>query len=103
MRTIIDICDRCKKTNENDVDLKLKTVGIGVKEVANYYYLHPALYYRDNKKREMDMCESCRIELCIEPIKKDNPALPAKVTPSLEDIVREIMRDEIKAATGARI
>ena len=72
--------------------MKLETVAIGVKRVK-YGSYETGYDLTDHQLREKDMCKKCREELGIyNP--KPKPEV-AQSYPSLEDIIREIVREEI--------
>jgi hypothetical protein len=60
----------------------------------------PHLSYAD-KDRKL-WCRRCCEEMGILPRPKPREGDPPFVPPSFEDLVREIAREEIEAATGAR-
>jgi hypothetical protein len=87
-------CDSCGKESTDKDKLDLAIVAIGVKR--DYYGSFDAQTFSllDNAKREKEMCKICRIKLGILPpgMKKEEVQTPV---PTLEDMIREIIRDEI--------
>lgn len=82
------MCDRCKM-NSNDVsDLNLEEVAIcfGTYHATSYAPLHRA-----------EWCRACRNEVGIIALSK-KPADPAITPSTLEELVREIIREEIDNA-----
>ncbi len=82
-------CDVCgKETTRED----LETVGIGIKKPGSYSY--PSLNYYDAQQREKDMCKECRKTFGIDSVEK-KPNVPEPTYPTLEDMIREIVHQEI--------
>ena len=82
-------CDNCG--SESKGSRHTRTVGIYVGSID----------YSDFRKSE-DWCEACIKKAgCVPPTrpKKEDPAPPP--APSLEDMIREVMRQEIQNLTGA--
>lgn len=81
-------CDRCKKEGEN---ISLTIVALGIKSTIYGYYNNE--FNLTGYKKEIGVCDECLIALGI----KQTPKTPAPSTqPSLEDIIRDIMREEIE-------
>jgi hypothetical protein len=87
MRTTTYKCDRCERTStvEREIDLKRVEVGVG----------H---YYSDYSRRGYkEWCRTCRIETGIEQPDVKLPEInPIDPLPTLEDLIREIVREEIQ-------
>ena len=88
MRKTILTCDRCKKEVE-----KLEEVGAGRRVKS----------YGDDSRERMEVCQvlaewclECCIEMGIAAPCKESPAIPIRPPPTLEDMVREIIREEIE-------
>jgi hypothetical protein len=99
--TTIYKCDRCGAESVNKDELKIEGIAVGIK---GYNYTSNRYEVIDPICREKDMCLKCRKELGFaEPkIEKDGSVNLAQY-PTLEEMLREIMREEIEAATGAHI
>lgn len=94
--TVIYKCDRCGKESTNEKEIDLAIVGIGVKREKYSSYPEHNYDLADHCNRETEMCGACRIELGILPPKKrSDGGMVAPVPPSLEDVIREIIREEI--------
>lgn len=96
MKTEIHECDRCHKkatTPEEKEKLALGSIKLGF-ETAYYSTSQLISIYVPNQKWEREWCRACRTELGIleDKVKHDTPA---ENIPSLEDMVREIVRQEI--------
>lgn len=88
-------CDRCGKESTNADELNLMLVAVGVKKERYSSYYGREYDLHDWSNRQMEMCRSCREQLGLhdtEHVKKDEPV---SVAPSLEDMIREICREEI--------
>ena len=93
MKTTIYKCDRCGAQSTDLSILKLEIIAIGVKNV-NYDRYHPGYDLYDAILREKEMCLRCREELGIYNA-KPKEVVPESY-PSLEDMIREIIRDETR-------
>lgn len=95
MKTTIYECDRCHKkaTTKEEIELlALGTVSVGFK-IGGGSYSSPEVYAA-YQIWEKEMCRACRAEIgCLEDKKKEYKQAPDN-TPSLEDMVREIVRQE---------
>lgn len=92
MKTITYKCDRCGRENTVDSrtterELNLETIRVGT---GQYGY--------DNAHRGgKEWCWKCRIEVGIdEPTKRMPEAVPLDPLPTLEDMIRELVREEIQ-------
>ena len=88
MRKTILTCDRCKKEVETLVE-----VGAGRRVKS----------YGDDSRERMEVCQflaewclECCIEMGITKPGKESLTLPFQPPPTLEDMVREIIREEIE-------
>ncbi len=92
-------CDRCGAESTDRYELDIQSVVVGI---MNYDYGSNDYRVFDRLNRGKDMCRKCREEFGLAPTerKKDEPE---KTYPTLEEMFREIMREEIQAATGAHI
>lgn len=87
MRTVILKCDRCGATAENDTTF-LKHVAVGV----NWRYGFQAA----DRKLEAEWCHECLIKTGLRrPQNEAEEKIAPPAPPTLEDIVRDIVRDEI--------
>ena len=88
MRKTILTCDRCKKEVETLVE-----VGAGRRVKS----------YGDDSRERMEVCQflaewclECCIEMGITKPWKESPAQPIQPPSTLEDMIREIIREEIE-------
>ena len=96
-QTITYKCDRCGKESIDKDELNLRIVGIGIKVDKYSSYQDRSYDLKDYYNREKEMCEGCRRELgIIEPMKKATGGLIMPVPPTLEEVIREIVRSEIE-------
>lgn len=87
-------CDRCKSESLDQNELDLAVVAIGVAKYSHNSY-GPAMFFtQDDLNRKMDLCITCRKELGIDYNRKVVPAPEVKY-PTLEDLIREYIREEI--------
>ncbi len=98
MRREIWVCDRCQasaETKEEINELGLGDVVLGFERVG-HYGIFPSSVYAPNQKWRKSWCRKCRTELGIleEKIKQCTP--PEEV-PSIESVIREIVREELSA------
>ena len=81
-------CDRCKESVSGEDTLKLFRIFVG--------YGH---YFDDARKRatgQVEGCEKCRIETGLQGPDKNQPEIiPQEPTLTLEDLIREIVREEV--------
>jgi hypothetical protein len=79
-------CDRCKKSSTVYIDLNLETVSIVFRRWTSYSPLHTA-----------EWCLACRNEVGIIalPQKEGDPVV---IPATLEELVREIIKEEIDNA-----
>ena len=89
MRQVILTCDRCKKV----VD-KLEEVGAGKRSVSSSY--HGGGTTCNVYQLWAEWCIDCCVEMHIIEPNKNSEAKPVQPPPTLEDIVREIVREEIQ-------
>ena len=87
MRTVTLKCDRCGATAENDKNF-LKQVAVGV----NWGYGFQAA----DRKLEAEWCRECLIKAGLHsPQNEADEKIAPLVPPTLEDLVRDIVRDEM--------
>jgi len=87
MRTVTLKCDRCGATAENDKNF-LKHVAVGV----NWGYGFQAA----DRKLEAEWCRECLIKAGLHsPQNEADEKIAPLVPPTLEDLVRDIVRDEM--------
>jgi len=95
----IVVCDRCKKTAESPEERKaldLHEVILGTsRRYRSQYETGGVQTYAETPEWNKDWCLACRIEtglaVVMERKNGDNPV----AVPTLEDMVREIVRDEL--------
>ena len=90
-------CDKCGKENTDPNELKLTTIGVGTKSIiytSNYRESEFDLY--DPLRREMEICPDCLSNLGFIRREKTDPKKVEIPYPTLEDVVREIIREEIQ-------
>lgn len=96
MKQYTSTCDRCKKTatseNSGEDKLKLHEVGVGIYQPQSY-----SQYRFIGKAKEW--CEACCIEVGI--LAPNSPNSEVPVPPTIEDVLRNMVREEIQDATGA--
>jgi hypothetical protein len=89
--TTIIKCDRCGKQCDNG---SMFTVNIIVYKGANSTYIGHCEFSQDHA----DWCEECCVAMHIHPTPKEQTPTPV---PTLEDMVRQIVQEEIDNASGA--
>jgi len=89
-------CDKCGAEDTDNRGVDLKFVGIGIKNDNYSSYLERSFNLQDAQRRGMEMCKKCRLELGIEPTATPETD-PPETYPSLEDMIREIVREEISS------
>jgi len=90
MRKTILTCDRCKK----EVD-KLSEVGAGIRshQYSSYGITGDAYVVH---QLGAEWCLDCCIEMGIAKPCKESSAQPIQPSPTLEDMIREIIREELE-------
>ena len=90
-------CDKCKKESTNSDELKLTTIGIGIKsETYGSSYREKEFHLYDPLRREMEICPDCLSNLGFVRIEKTGLGEVKAPYPTLENMVREIIREEIQ-------
>ena len=88
VRTVIFKCDRCGATAEDDKNF-LKRVAVGV----NWGYGFQAA----DRKLEAEWCRECLIKAGLHsPQNEADEKIAPPVPPTLEDLIRDIVREEIE-------
>jgi hypothetical protein len=87
LRTTTFKCDRCGAESVGDDTIDLLRVAVGVGQ-----------YFSDYSQRDSsEWCRKCRIETGIEQPNKNTPEIiPIDPLPTLEEMVRAIVREEIQ-------
>lgn len=91
-------CDRCGQSGaylENgEKPFKINTIRLAIVETGRYSYT-----LKDDAGRIADWCEDCCIRTgLMRPTKHTvNPPPPSVPEPTLEDMVRDIVRDELSS------
>jgi len=97
-------CDKCKEESINSEDLKLTTIGVGVKSTAyGSSYREKEFHLYDPLRREMEICPDCLSNLGFVRREKIDPEKVEVQYPTLEDMIREIIREEIDGKDGIRL
>ena len=93
MQTVTHECDRCHAkaiTNDEVCALDLRGVKLEIVSSVNLY---------ENFTWRSEWCQACRTQIRVEELdkRKDKPQVqtPVEPQPSLEDMVREIVRQEL--------
>lgn len=91
------ICDRCKHKVEDQRELFRVVVGL-----AEYQYSYGVAYYHIQNQihKEKQLCRACLLELGIVVPNKTETA-PA-TTPTFDEVIREMIREEIQAIPDIR-
>lgn len=93
-------CDKCHKQATTTEEKEL----LGIGEVIVGFSLHHVGYgslsrvepYRAHQKWSKDLCRACRAEIgCLEEKIKEKDRANDNNVPTLEDMVREIVRQEL--------
>lgn len=84
------VCDRCG--HEQDTDEQMWAVGI----MCDYRLSNS--YARADVKHKAMWCRTCTDTLNLTPVQKAAIDAPEPAPPSIEDILREIVREEIAGA-----
>ena len=93
-RTITYRCDKCGSESTEAKNLDLKLVAVGIKEDQYSSFSGQTFTLQDGEKRQKEMCQACRRALGIDYVEKPKTANPPSY-PTLEDMIREIVREEI--------
>lgn len=105
MQKFVEICDRCGVEIISDTPArKLITVWIGRSDKRQHSVFSPGLLVfpaavdRAGKSISAEWCEECcaRVGICGKDEKSETQAKPVNVT--IEDMLRELVREEIKDA-----
>jgi len=89
MRETILTCDRCRKKVDN-----LSEVGAGIRSLHYGSYGGGDTYVVHQFGAEW--CLECCIEMGIAKPRKESSAQPIQPFPTLEDMIREIIREEVE-------
>lgn len=81
-------CDRCPASGDEQFELFRVTVGIKHNGTMNYL--------QDTAKRGQDWCRVCCIEMGVFPPLQRVDATPIVPEPTLEEMIKLIIREEIK-------
>ena len=90
MRKTILTCDRCKEVVDN-----LHDVGAGLRVQRYGSYTSPG-NLMEVTQLTAEWCTSCCIEMHIVKPGKESDAIPSVTPPTLEDMIREIIREEVR-------
>lgn len=97
----IAVCDRCKKEAETDEGKKilgLSRITVG-REITNssysYYGGSGSIVYAAINPWDGEWCLACCKEMGVDKILKREERKTTDSTPTLEDIIREIVREEL--------
>jgi len=86
MRTTTFKCDRCGAESTGDDTIGLEKVVVG-----------SGRFYDYSQRGESEWCKKCRIETGVEKPDKNTPEIaPIDPLPTLEEMIREIVREEIQ-------
>lgn len=92
-------CDRCQATSTNKHDLGLQIVAVGTK-LEPYHNYTVGISIEDYSNRTAEWCENCLRETGV--IRNISGAAPiSEPVPTLEDIIRQICREEIEQAKAS--
>jgi hypothetical protein len=83
------MCDRCKESSNDRKALALETIGIRWNQYqsASQSLIHQA-----------EWCVKCRVEMGVVGPSHDPNAQPIAPPPTLEDVIRELIKEEIDNA-----
>jgi hypothetical protein len=93
MKREIQVCDRCgasAETVEEKQALELVQISLATGYVYTGIRLHPS-----HPSWSKEWCLKCRTELGILPVPSGTQPKDVPEPPSLEDMIREIVREEI--------
>ena len=99
------ICDKCGLVADTPKQFWRVAISAKAVDVRSDYYNIPTPSYPNivklegHKDPEMFVCRLCLESLGIHVVKKPDPA-DQPAYPSLEDVIREIVADEIQASKG---
>lgn len=92
-----DLCGKQATSKEGKAELDLAQVIVGLSQ--SYYTFAAPQVHGGHKEWTKDACLACRTRLGVTHDQiKANPETPNL---TLEEVLREIMREEIEQATGA--
>lgn len=89
-------CDRCGKTDNDLGRIGLKTVAVGIKEIAFAYYDTNSNDLFDANRREAEWCAECLVKVGIYPKSAIPNTVQIDPPPTLENLIREIIQEEIQ-------
>lgn len=95
MKREISVCDKCGKEEELKNRSESTFWNITLSANKEYYPSPYSVEYHVSGKNTLNVCEDCLKELGfkVEKKVKENPEYKA---PTLEDVIREIVRNEIE-------
>jgi len=89
-------CDRCGRSTREKKDLALSEVSVGVRSLNQYQYIGTTVTLFDPKQRKAEWCLECLFETGLAKKGSSHQKEP-ETFPSLEDMVRDIIREEISS------
>ena len=98
MKREIAVCDRCGKEAETPDEMKeldLHSVILGTERRFNSYNSTKIPTYAAHALWDKDWCLECRKITGLVVVQNQKYDTPAASVPSLEDMIREIVRSEI--------
>jgi hypothetical protein len=102
MKREIVVCDRCGKDAESEADKKaldLHSVILGTKlRYASSYERNVVPTYAEHASWEKEWCIECRKKTGLAVVMEAKRNDPATQVPTLEEMIREIVRQEIPEA-----
>lgn len=92
-RKTIFKCDRCGKVNDDNAELRLYNVAVGVSEIKYNSYAENIFLLKDLQNRQEEWCEKCLKDVGMS-YSRETIEAPKDGFPTLEELVREIVREE---------
>ena len=86
-------CDRCGAISVGQDEHDLKAITIGICSAMTYHYS-----LSDFSNRTAYWCRKCRVEVGIEHPNRAKDVTPIAPSPTLEELIREMVREEIEAS-----
>jgi hypothetical protein len=99
MKREILICDRCHASAETESEKKelaLGDIAVGFGTTYHSYPFQGSKVYPGHSVWNAQWCHKCRLELGIAGTPSEVFKKPEAEVPSLEDMVREIVREEVQ-------
>lgn len=98
MKTTTYRCDRCQRYSTDKSELDLKEIKVGIREMNYASSSYHAGFHIYNPRKELtaEWCKTCCAEVGFVSEQGKDPNAAEEVRPSLEDLIREIVAEEVE-------